>query len=199
MEPSIEAYNDSIHNDSTTFWDKLAVDAPNIIYHPDLEKYNQLIKILFSRSCIINYDDLYIGTSHEEIVQAINRWKIDKPFHIVNIDHHHDLGYTEKRSNKEIYYQQLKCSNWVTHLAQSNPNFQKYIWIRNQNSESDIDNYAKEKVQLYDNSIDINLVLSMKFNKVFICKSPGWVPPNVMPLYDSLVLSYSTFIKRGIL
>ena len=62
-----------------------------------------------------------------------------------------------------------------------------------------IDNYAKEKVQLYDNSIDINLVLSMKFNKVFICKSPGWVPPNVMPLYDSLVLSYSTFIQRGIL
>lgn len=194
MEPSIQIYNHLIKEDIKTEQYDLTVNAPGAILNPDLQKFYQLNKILFSKNCKVAPKDLVINPTHKAIVKAINDWHITESFSIWNIDHHHDCGYPDKEGD-ERYYHAVTCGNWVAYIAMNNPLFKKYTWISNANSLTALDPLVRDKIPSMIDNMNINSIQDIKFDKIFICKSPGWIPEPVQPLVDTLCTTFAAFIN----
>ena len=196
MEPSIQIYNWLINEDTETEQFNLEVNAPGVVLPPDLYKFYQLNKILFTPNCKVDKDSLVIQKSHKSIVRAISNWKINEPYVVWNVDHHHDCGYTDKTGNaRQAYYNGATCGNWAAYLALHDKNLKQYCWIGNFNSNHDIDEDIKKQLPQYHYFENINILSEIKFDKIFICRSPGWMPDNVTPLVDTLTTTFESFIK----
>lgn len=88
MWPSIELYNHFVNGDDDNMWD-IETDFPLLQYaNADLELYYKLTNFLLKYK-EKNIKFIFIN-SHDEILKYIN-----SPSTMVNIDHHHDLGYEE--------------------------------------------------------------------------------------------------------
>lgn len=194
MEPCIHLYNSLINTDSSVEQSLLEVKAPGVILPPDLNKYNLLIKLLFSQNCKVPSSNIYLAKSHDEILEAINNWNITEQFAVYNVDHHHDCGYFAHSDNEKMYTHH-QCGNWVPYLSKDEPLFQYYVWISNMNSNMNIGDVARHYMPDMEQTNDITKIFDVKFDYVFICKSPGWIPTNVTPLVDALMLSFENFIK----
>lgn len=194
MEPSIQIYNNLINEDSPVEQYNLDIKAPGAILNSDLNKYLQLNRLLFSKQCKVQLQDICITKTHKDIVKAIDCWKINESFSIYNIDHHHDCGYPDTAGD-EKYYNRCTCGNWVTYIALNNKMFKHYVWINNINSNTYIDPWATKRLPKMSVSDDINYLSNIKFDKVFICTSPGWIPTNIEPLADALTVAFENFIK----
>lgn len=119
MAPSIEFYNNNVR-------DRTLFDNPLLkVCNADLEHYRRLTDWLIKNK---KENNVIIIKSHERIVNYI-----DNPDDIViNIDHHHDLGY-KFLENTCLDESKIDCGNWAEYLL-SNKLIKKYIWINNENS-----------------------------------------------------------------
>ena len=199
MEPSIEIYNQFIHDDTPILQQELQKVAPGAFFEASYDNYAQLIETLGQLKPELTIDDLYTAPSHSEILDAINgKWNIQRPFIIWNIDHHHDCGYENENTElDEILKRQPGCAVWVQHLIATNPNFQGYVWISNRNSNREIKPQYKRTIPpLFVATNDISIIGSVQFDKVFICESPGWVPERYYPLTKSLLYLFEKYIKK---
>ena len=189
MEPVIEAYN-HISGSPVLKYD----DCWNIIKKklPDTKFYcnNNLLNKIFE--IVEKFPNrIVIGENHEEILQMINDEPVDM---LVNIDHHHDCyGFSLDRNNE------IHCGNWVDYLFQ-NDLLGHYIWVTNYTSDPNqgkFNTYPSDKVEI-DSNVDAILKF-VKFDKIFLCLSPNWIPPQCLPLWKMLLNHYRTICENDAL
>lgn len=190
MEPVIEAYNTISDIPDISYhecWNIIQDNFPNLHYYCN----NTLLKKIFE---IIKYfpNQVIFGKNHHEILSIINNDFINI---LVNIDHHHDCYGIHADQNNEIH-----CGNWVDFLFDNNQIFQ-YIWINNSTSninQGNFFNYLKNNKAYIEKNIDY-ILENIKFDKIFLCLSPTWIPPQCMPLWDILVNYYNIICENDTL
>ena len=136
-----------------------------------------MINLILELSKDISYSNICVAFSHEHIGQFL---KNDKDLEIINIDHHHDLGYDEDDS-----YEKCTCANWAYYLFKQGK-LDKYIWLNNNNS--DIMPPPRHEANFFSELFcDINETSYInrfgRPDKIFICLSPEWVPSQYHPLF----------------
>ena len=183
MEPSIALYND-LAADSVPC-DETLSRAPGVTIKPDFEKF-RLLNMYINNIVHTIKDTSHVGyaTHHEAIIDYIkNIWKLgDKRYNIYNIDHHHDCGYGVL-TMQDIYDMKLQCGNWVPYCDK----IKDYIWINNKNSITNtIIPEVRQRFRKFQFTADINIINYVKFDYLFLCLSPGWVPKEYYPLYQVL-------------
>lgn len=199
MAPSIVAYNEFAHGGGSNDWEVIQSLMPGVSFKADMDKYLQLVVYLTNicdklkdRNCFLT------ANSHDDIVHCMTKeWKIgNKPYNIYNIDHHHDCGYGNDFNLAELNKQELSCANWAVKLLNECPNYQSYTWIKNNNSSMSIPDDILEIMPYHVFSSDINVINYVNFDYVFMCSSPGWTPPNYLPLFDALRFSLEKLVNK---
>lgn len=177
MAPTIEYYN---HMVPFRKWEDIQIENP-YMYNPkaDLSHYNYLLCLL--DKIITKEKDIYVAYNHKMIIDFLSNVDI---IDIINIDHHHDLGYHLEENEKD------NCANWAKQLLKSGK-MRNYIWAKNVNSQLPVDSIKKE-LESYNYTIaDFNelkdKIADMKFDKIFLCMSPEWVPPYYQQLFYGIL------------
>jgi hypothetical protein len=98
---------------------------------------------------------------HHQILEYLP----NTPFHLYNVDHHHDIFYPGWHDIKK-----LDEGNWLSHV--DSKLIESYTWIRNETSEN-IDKDISIPF-VYRQLIEPDLRILPQFCKVFICVSPHW-------------------------
>ena len=170
MNPSIEVFNDyeGTATEYTTRFDFLG------LMPADLELYQQLTEFLLTQQ----NKKIYFMEDHHEIVKLT---KGDGPFELVNIDHHHDLGYGDNiRWNAPV--REIETGNWVHKLWELN-RVTKYIWLKDQTSidpPARANKFITEKHYVY--TYDLTQLSDVV--AIYISHSPEWIPAYYEPLYE---------------
>ena len=200
MAPSIVAYNTFARGGGSNDWDVIHSLMPGVTFKADMDKYLQLV-VYLSNICeqLPSHKNLLVAPSHEAIAHCMAKeWKIGKrPYNIFNIDHHHDCGYGDNLNSEELKQQPITCANWAVKLQTKCPNYLSYTWIKNDNSDMQIPNDIL--AMLPDDHIfssDIHVIDYINFDYVFMCSSPGWTPPNYMPLFEALRFSLEKLVNK---
>jgi hypothetical protein len=111
------------------------------------------------------------GTHHDSILNHIP--KDAKDLSIVNIDHHHDLGYTPWQDEQARSYDICNESNWVPTLSDR---ISDYTWVRNPTSTPLPPTIKTEHhfrvTEVIDNT-EIN-VDHVTWDLVYVCLSPNY-------------------------
>ena len=170
MSPSIEVFNDydGTADEYTTRFDFLG------LMPADLELYQELTSFLLTQK----HKKIYFMESHDEIVKLT---KGEGPFELINIDHHHDLGYGENiRWNAPV--RQVENGNWVHKLWELN-RITKYTWLKDTAAIDPpirANKYINEKHFLYTYDLtQLDDVVA-----IYIAHSPEWIPGYYEPLYN---------------
>lgn len=186
MAPVIEYYNNMVPRKD---WEQIQNENPGMITpKADLHHFNFIIQLLEKH--LNNTDNLYIAFNHKKIIDFLEN---EESFSIINIDHHHDLGYEPLDEIVEETLKKPNCGNWAKYLFDVNK-LNKYIWIKNINS---IENYKDsiqqnpEKYQFATKDLQDSdtkeMLLNIKFDKIFLCLSPEWVPPYYRDLFFGML------------
>ena len=93
-----------------------------------------------------------------------------KNIELINIDHHHDLGYPVDSDNNN----KMHCGNWVKKLF-NEKRIKEYIWIKNDYSTPPR-NCDIEYIEYNINDIALTDICD-DCDKIFICLSSAWIPP----------------------
>ena len=187
MEPCIEAYNKiSRQNELGPYkvWETIEKVMPGVSFEMDFQKYNTLYFFLRDTLSINGTKSLIIEPHHEAIIDVIMSTAAEgETLEIINIDHHHDLGYFEhERNNPEL----RGDGNWVSYIMARGYNVQSYTWINNKNSR-DINFYPDIKNLNVSSDLGLLTYSSKPFDLVFICSSWEWVPLKYVPLFSVFV------------
>lgn len=170
MHPSIEIYND-YGGTAEEFLSQF-----NFIkcLPADLELYKELTLFLLE-----NKDKIYFIEEHDSMVPLT---KGEGPFELINIDHHHDLGYSDNIS-WNIPITNFDEGNWVKKLWDLN-RITKYTWIKDEES-LDPPRLAKKFLT------EVHLIDTVNFKKdfsdvekIYISHSPEWIPYRYDFLYQ---------------
>ena len=197
MEPCIEVYNDfacgrNIIGAAGT-WDEIQKKIPaihSLNLEMDYTKYQELYNLILQ----VIHDNpnlkIAIRLTHDEIVPIILSLFQNTEYNlsIINIDHHHDLGYANDS------YQQCGCANWVAYLSRSKQIPQlSYQWIHNLNSEMRY-NESIPSTLMQQNSTQLININTTNIDLLFLCASWEWVPLKYGPLFEIL---HQTICEKG--
>ena len=180
MGPDIDLYNPKVPVYYTL--EQMIAEHPLLTgLRIDFEHYQKLVNILLEVSQNIEYQNIYVAYSHDSILDFL---KNDSDLELVNIDHHHDLGYDEKNNFEKATY-----ANWVYYLFKQGK-IKKYTWLQNVNSG--IMPPDKEENcffhEFFYNITKDNYIEQFGYpDKIFICLSPEWVPEHCFPLFCTLL------------
>ena len=181
MAPSIQLYNDIIGDQKGI--DKIIKNYPLLEYtlSGDFFIYEALTRELMKLFKRVSAEKVHFISEHQTVIKLTEAF--DK-FDLINIDHHHDLGYNRTMPSTRI--NRPECGNWVKYLSDKNK-INQYIWICNENSDMPVGGLSK--AYLYD-SVEIkqfNFDAIEQIDKLIICNSPQWIPPNIQALYMAWV------------
>lgn len=181
MAPSIQLYNDIVGDDYGI--NKVIQEYPLLEYTltADFFIYEFLTRGLMNLFKKISAENVHFISDHHNIIPIV---KDLEEFELINIDHHHDIAYGNTRATSKIH--KADCGNWVKYLSDLNK-IEKYTWICNKNSV--MPGAGLSKPYLYEN-LEIQTIDFNKFeniDKLIICNSPHWVPPNIQALFMSWV------------
>lgn len=191
MEPCINLYNHLINGagciSHKQIWDNVyeELTCENFISYNE-DNYKFIISLLENINCPI-----YIGPDHTSILRAIDdEYKKNPqfcgPFEIVNIDHHHDIVYTDFQMTEIQKYSYPGCADWVGYLFYNNF-ISKYYWIANENSKINLTvNFPKAKL----NTVILNkenFHTDYQFDMCYISSSIEWIPPQILEKYFSFL------------
>ena len=198
MEPSIEIYNDIVSSEDGP-WAAFQERAPGVKMECSFSKYEDLCTFLGTHTNPrLTSKDILICNEHHELFHFIE--KINRPFNLYNIDHHHDCGYAVDKEYQSIEtaYQTLglTCGNWVYALAKDHPDlFLSYNWICNYNSVPPI-NELFTLVPHFMSSRDLQTIDRIHFDKICLCQSSQWIPPEYRPLFRAMLGLFANFINK---
>ena len=181
MAPSIDLYNGAAC-DNINVEDSCPATL-NVTLRPDYNKYKQLgIYLKNITDKIGEKSKIVFADKHRSLITCINdKWKLDVPLHVYNIDHHHDCGY--EMSIEDCMKTGIDSGNWAIGCDK----IKKYTWIGNNNSETiTITDEKINKFGEFTMVYDINAINYINFDYVFVCLSPGWIPKELWPLYELL-------------
>lgn len=194
MEPFIQAYNQySKQYDSgpDEAWQKIIDAIPAFAFGQSLEMdYNKYMELYFfiRDICTNNLNSyIYIGQNHNEIVPLIKEIHKLKggTLSIVNIDHHHDLGY-HLHDQEEFSKKPYDCTNWMYFLTKYY-HIDQYIWLHNKNSETTFYHELPKYTQYISLTELADLEHIKEYDLIFICSSYSWVPLKYRPLFNILI------------
>lgn len=182
MEPDINLYNNWVGTDGDNGVNDL-IQEYSLLDHlkADLNIYEYLTRFLIKVIKKIDYENIYFIENHDTLVRyignsAINLW---------NIDHHHDITYDEENVSMPVL--ECYCGNWIKYLMDYKK-IKQYTWIKNANSIEPMEHVSKiynhEEKILKEYNLD-NLI--EKIDRLFICKSPEWIPRHYLPLFDAWI------------
>lgn len=175
MAPDINLYNQFVPRNNL---EEIIKSHPQLVgLRADLKHYQKLVNLLLYLSKGINYNDIYVAFSHENIGEFL---KNENDLEVVNIDHHHDLGYDEKE-----LFEKCTCANWAYYFFKQNK-IKSYTWLNNANS--DIIPPPKQEncfsTEEFCDITELNYIEKFgKPDKIFLCLSPEWVPEHYHPLF----------------
>ena len=189
MEPCIEVYNDFSCGRNVTgpagTWEEIQQKIPMIQklgLEMDYKKYEELYYIILNTIQSNPNLKIAIRNTHDEIVPIILTEFDESNYNlsIINIDHHHDLGYANDN------YQNCGCANWVMYLQRHKkiPSL-SYQWIHNNNSEIRC-NESVPKNLIEKNSTQLSNIDITDIDILFLCGSWEWVPMKYAPLFNIL-------------
>lgn len=175
MAPDINLYNALVPGHKL---DEMISNHPQLVgLRADLEHYKKLVNLLLTLSKNISYTNICIAYSHEYIGKFL---KNDTDLEIVNIDHHHDLGYDENDP-----FENCTCANWAYYLFKQGQ-LKKYTWLNNNNSSIMPPPRTEEcfSAEWFCDTTDLSYINHFGYpDKIFICLSPEWVPEQYHPLF----------------
>lgn len=175
MWKSIELYNNFIEGNIDEMA-KIEEDIPLLKYaNADLELYAKLTSYLLELTKH-NTQFIFID-SHEEVLNYLTT-----PCKLINIDHHHDLGYSPHHWGVE----EILCGNWV-YWGIKKKLINTYIWLHGfmETPITIADEYKKELTIpiIESNIIEMDMSHFSIPSKVIICASYSWIPTAIRPLY----------------
>lgn len=123
-------------------------------------------------SSITTNSKVVFGIHHDSILSYIP--KDTKSINLLNVDHHHDLGYNELQEVQASSYQVCTESNWVAILADK---LDTYTWVRNKGSESRFneENFPyKFKFEQVVNTEALD-TSNVSWDLIYVCLSPNYL------------------------
>lgn len=181
MNPSIELYNDLIGDNKGI--DKIIKQYPLLEYTltADLFIYEALTREIIKLFKTLPYEKINFITDHQTLINCVKEYDV---FTLYNIDHHHDIGYNRITPISKIT--RPENGNWVKWLKDNNK-LNEYYWICNNNSSMPLGGLSKlyltDSIEIKD--FDFNSLKNI--DKLIICNSPQWVPPNLQALFITWV------------
>ncbi len=182
MAPCIKLYNDMCDDreNPTVIWQRLEQErgienflAYDATYLSDIAK---LIKVnAIDQNC-----PLSLINNHNEIVEPL--LATEDEFDLTNIDFHHDVLYYPSDTVRLVDMNQYNCGNWVYYLHKLGK-LKSYTWVKAPQS----DLLSPEVDFHFDNIMpakDIKKLIDIKFNHIYFCLSPQWVPYKYHHLYQ---------------
>ena len=176
MAPDINLYN--------PLTPRIAVIDDLINQHPcltglraDFTHYQKLANLILTVGANMNYHDVCVSFSHEHIGKFLIN---DTDLEIINIDHHHDLGYDENDN-----FEKCTCANWAYYLFKKGQ-LKKYTWLNNPNSGAIPPTQNEECFSSFPFCELEEKEYIKQFgqpDKIFLCLSPEWVPEQYHPLF----------------
>lgn len=185
MAPCIQEYNNNINSNNIFAERKYTFSNLKCDFEYDKEKLDWLKSLI--KQLGPNRTKAYVINDHSEVATALtNEYNLNDynpPYQVINIDHHHDLGY-------RFAFDECNCANWAQYLINIGV-MDKYIWVRNNNSDivipeehslcpGMIQTLSQEEFVLDPNKIDIFV----------LCLSYPWIPPE----FDHLILGMIGFV-----
>lgn len=178
MAPSIGLYNDIIGDQKGI--DGIIKRYPLMEYTftADFFIYEAVTRALMNLFKKVPAKDVYFIKEHHSLIKLVEDMK---DITLINIDHHHDIGYNRVLPTTKIL--RPECGNWVKYLSDKGL-IKSYIWVNNENS--DMPTGGLSKMYLEDEfSIKDGFDISglEQIDKLIICNSPQWIPPNIQGLF----------------
>ncbi|MCR4662050.1 MAG: hypothetical protein K5765_08670 [Clostridia bacterium] len=174
MAPSIGLYNNAVPGAD---WDSLEKNPYFQLLKIDAIHYQKIVNYIFHCIQYLPKENIHFIEDHGQAVKYINE-KCD----VINIDHHHDVGYGDDIEKQES----PTCANWVYYLYKNNL-LNNYTWIKNDNSEIiPLDRKINVPMITVDlNNFDLS---SLDIpDELIICLSEPWVPPYIRPLFYTIM------------
>lgn len=173
MAPSINLYNNIVPAIS---WANLEDDPYFQLLKIDATHYQKILGYIMKCIKVLPKDKIHFIEDHSQAVCFIN----DK-CNLINIDHHHDIGY-----GPDILTQESPtCANWVYYLYKNNY-INTYTWINNDNSIAPEDN--NQLVPIITHGLrNFDLMEFEVPEELIICLSEPWTPPYIRPLFYTIM------------
>lgn len=181
MSPSIQLYNDLIGDQKGV--NKIIKNYPLLEYTltGDFFIYEVITRGLIQLFKKINSENIFFISEHQTLVKLTE--DMDK-FDLINIDHHHDLGYNKIIPTTKII--RPDCGNWAKYLSDKGK-INSYIWVCNDNSDMPSNSMSKAYINETIGLELINFSAIDNIDRLIICNSPQWIPPNIQALFMSWV------------
>ena len=201
MEPSINKYNNYIKSDikPSKLWKnvykRIGKKRNKLRYNQD--KLEELVKLLNMKCELTPIDNIVYVDDHDGIVDfMVDKGIIFKDgsglkteigdINIFNIDHHHDIYYSENQAVNVDTEDNYSVGSWMW-LLDKYSLISNYTWIRNHNSSP---YYGMPTNCNYYEVDTLSYLLNVNFDYIFICKSPHWIPPEYHDLIDIIIYNY---------
>ena len=198
LEPCINLYNDLVlaSQSPDKIWEnlnKLRNIDEHISYNEDNLRYIFNIFTL-ALSKLKNKENVTFAVNHDAILFDLASSKyLNNTFTIYNIDHHHDIYYSEVAKKDVDDYNAPNVANWVWYLDKYEK-ISQYNWICNKNSffpEQEIKSFGKMDAFERDKIPQIFEV--KEWDYIFVCHSPHWFPRKYDMFLDMLMDIYKNF------
>jgi hypothetical protein len=126
-------------------------------------QYKELFKFLIPK--FAECEQIIFIETHHQIIKYLHKSENS----IVNIDHHHDIGYTDV--DGQISINPIMMGNWVGSLT-FHSRLKEYTWIHNE--DSDLTPHSSlflQKIDKFNFNPNLNYISTLNFNKIIICNS----------------------------
>lgn len=203
MSPCISLYNNltSYEPDLASlpdpeYWEILDQDFElNKFLTFSQKKLDQIKELWFHQLDKLPVQNIYIAKEHDSILTFLCQdfLKKSEVYEIYNIDHHHDIFYTDVDRELIERFNYTGCASWVWYLFY-NQRLTQYFWIRNENSKktfktsefSEADLIQIPNFQQYL-QYSIEDLFDISFDYIFLCKSGRFFPWKFEDLWKELV------------
>ena len=221
MGPSISEYEDSFWNDNaSTRWENFFRFKPTV-KESDLifDKGNLFYLWKLFNKCLYNDVPVSFAYDHDNILYDIGD-KTD--LEIINIDHHHDVLYSNdmwnrasvkdesiplNKGNKHEYYHiknkhEVDEGAWIAY-PRSQDRIKSYTRITSQNAIDGLDVVDFDYIRGLIPNMNITIkekydILDYDFDHMHLCLSPQYIPPVHWHLYTLFLISYETYTGKKV-
>jgi|DEB0MinimDraft_10_1074344.scaffolds.fasta_scaffold01224_2 hypothetical protein len=92
--------------------------------------------------------------------------------HLYNIDHHHDIGYSDSPYQHLLQTKNVREGNWILHSIM-NGDIKRYTWIANMDSDFKNHHVSEpiRKLEYFKKTFNLSEINDLVFEKTIICES----------------------------
>lgn len=148
-------------------------------------KHQEIIDVLKTLLKLPQNTTVLIADTHANIVpmfRSITKdfYEKDVTYNIYNVDHHHDIFYTNIAGTEE---RDFHCANWVSYLH-NHDKLNNYTWICNEDSKQ---YKGKLKLDSFNVTSDLSTISDLDFDAVFVCVSSSWIPLHLYQEFTNFI------------